>query len=188
MCPHCGSLWNSIDHTVRISKGQNSSASIKKITRSFAKRNLNLSTLKKKLIDKSEKNQLNKLIITCSCCQNKTKIVLPKVKKEKSKKENLGIENNGVTPKKKKKKSRDKTAGLLITPKTPNAKSMDNSIKKFSTTPVAPTTSEKLKKSTSILPAESKKKINLLKVKGMINSTSTPLSKKTGLDSLLTEN
>lgn len=175
MCQYCGSLWNSIDHTVRIAKGKNPSASIRKLVRRSQKTKSNLSPLHKKLIDRSNTNQSNKLIITCSCCLKKSTVSLNKVKKEKLKKSSVIANDQELTLKKKKKKKRDKTAGLLIpVSKTPDVNYMDNSIKKTS------------KNSTSA--AVTAKKINfLLKAKRIINSTNESSDKKTSLDSLLTE-
>ncbi|KAF7991083.1 hypothetical protein HCN44_002645 [Aphidius gifuensis] len=175
MCKYCGTLWNSVDPTVRIAKGKNPSASIRKLIRRSQKKKSNLSTLHKKLIDRSKKNQSNKLIITCSCCSKKSTVSLNKVKKEKVKKPSVIAQDKELNLKKKKKKKRDKTAGLIIPiSKAPDVNYMDNSIKKTS------------KNLTSV--AVTAKKINfLLKAKRIINSTNESSDNKTGLCSLLTE-
>ncbi|KAK0096294.1 hypothetical protein PV326_005880 [Microctonus aethiopoides] len=192
MCCYCGSLWNAIEYKVRIEKGKSLSTSMKKLLRDENKKTLSL--YQQKLIRKCIKNQSNKLIITCSCCQNNTVIMLSKPQRLKKIKQQCSDETSGITPRRKKKRNRDKNAGLLInTPVTPTLNSTEKNTSNHSNnninnnnTPISQSKKEKLKKiNTPILGCKSKK-INLSKLKGIVDTTVTP-SKKSSLHSFLTE-
>lgn len=185
MCCNCGSLWNTIEYKVRIEKGKSLSTSMKKLLRIENKKTLSL--YQRKLIRKCIKNQSNKLIITCSCCQNNTVIILSKPQRLKKIEQQCSDETTGITPRRKKKRNRDKNAGLLInTPVTPTLNSTEKNINHNNNTPTSRSKKEKLKKiNTPILGCKSKK-INLSKLKGIVDTTVTP-SKKSSLHSFLTE-
>ncbi|KAK0181957.1 hypothetical protein PV327_000134 [Microctonus hyperodae] len=192
MCCNCGSLWNAIEYKVRIEKGKSLSTSMKKLLRNENKKTL--SVYQQKLIRKCVKNQSNKLIITCSCCHNNTVIILNKpprlfnITKQKIEQQ-CSDGTTGITPRRKKKRNRDKNAGLLInTPITPilNSFAEKNTFNHNNNTPTSRSKKEKLKKiNTPILGCKSKK-INLSKLKGIVDTTVTP-SKKSSLHSFLTE-
>ncbi|XP_029170939.1 uncharacterized protein LOC114940419 [Nylanderia fulva] len=117
MCSHCGSLWSTVDHQVRLVRGKKMSKSMEKIVKHM-KENPNQKVPKvcAALAKKSINNEMNKLVIKCSVCSKNT--LLPFKKKNRLKPVEV---NNSLVEipqsnrkKKKKKKSKDKTAGLNI--------------------------------------------------------------------------
>uniref|UniRef100_A0A0C9QIQ4 CoaE protein n=1 Tax=Fopius arisanus TaxID=64838 RepID=A0A0C9QIQ4_9HYME len=178
MCSHCGSLWRTVNQTVRINKSKNQSRAIRKLMRCQGNDQMNLSNFKKKLIDKCIKSQNNQLVITCSVCHKKTRINLVKPKREVMKirlAENDKVQQN-ITKKKKKKKNRDKTAGLIINTPTNSATS----------TPQKSQLNNFTKKAQKITPVHQSKKINICKLKGMLNTT-VMSAKKPNLHSFLSK-
>ncbi|XP_008550447.1 uncharacterized protein LOC103573232 [Microplitis demolitor] len=186
MCSYCGSLWNTVDYKVRLIRGKPIPNSVKKLIKN-SNNNLQLSMYQSRLVRKCMKNRLNKLLIICSNCKKKNKVTLNKPDRLKIvRSENM----TDKTPKKKKKRIRDKTAGLLIN--TPNVKDDQRvGIKKNDIdTPKLLNSKEKYKRSNNINNANASgskpKKINISKLKGIINTSITP-SRRSSLHNFLTE-
>ncbi|CAD6209169.1 GSCOCG00003762001-RA-CDS [Cotesia congregata] len=183
MCSHCGSLWNTVDYKVRLIRGKPIPNSVKKLIKNSGN-DIQLSVCQKKLVRKSLKNRLNKLIIICSVCKKKNFVTLNKPERLKIAKTEVVTD---ITPKKKKKRIKDKTAGLLIN--TPNVKDCQGAeITKINVdTPRLLNPKGKQRKSNNINVSGSKpKKINISKLKGIINTSTTP-SKRSSLHNFLTE-
>ncbi|XP_012541653.2 uncharacterized protein LOC105839705 [Monomorium pharaonis] len=189
-CSHCGSLWNTMDHQVRISSGKKISKSVKKIMR-YVNENpgQRIPKVRATLVQKSMKNEMNRLVITCSVCSKNTK--LPFRKKARLKSVELNISQT-ETPqsnrsKKKKKKHKDKTAGLNISGCTPVSQlnKRDNSKTPIMSSVVMPKIISSNKKlSTS---PKKPKKLNIKRLKRIMeNKTATPTTRK-NLHSFLSE-
>lgn len=112
MCPHCGSLWNTVDYKVRLLPGKLVSKSVAKAIRSSNKNDKKVPKVRASLIRKCQQNQLNKLIIKCSVCSRNT--VIPLTKPKRLKVTNLESNKSISTQKRRKKKTKDKTAGLNV--------------------------------------------------------------------------
>lgn len=142
------------------------------------------------LMQKSIKNEMNRLIIKCSVCSKNTELPFKKKSRLKPvqvfKLNNSQAETPQSSRKRKKKKSKDKTAGLNISGCTPVSQlnKKDNS-----KTPMIPVATPKIipsKKKLSISPKKSKK-LNIERLKRIMeNKTITP-SKTKNLNSFLAE-
>ncbi|XP_015111334.1 uncharacterized protein LOC107037337 [Diachasma alloeum] len=194
MCSHCGTLWRPVNTTVRINKSRNHSRGIRKLIRRRADDDSSLSNFKRKLLDKCVKNRNNELAITCSVCHERTTISLAKPKREKLKIEHFGEGKlqQGLFKKKKKRKSRDKTAGLIINTPTNSVTSKRSSTngdeKSTAHTPQKSQVNKFNRKAQpqGITPVHQPKRINISKLKAMIDTTMTP-AKRTSLHAFLTE-
>lgn len=142
MCSHCGSLWNTVDHQVRISRGRKMSKSVKKIIRYMNEfPNQKVPKVRATLVKKAIQNEMNKLVIKCSICSKNTVLPFKKTSRlkpivETNKSQTETVQNN---QKKKKKKSKDKTAGLNLSgyiPESPLSRKDNN---KTSSSPVVAT-------------------------------------------------
>lgn len=177
MCPYCGSLWNTVDHSIRILPSRPVSKSVRKILNSMNNNGKRIPKVQKSLAKKSLKNETNKLSLKCSVCSNVTKIPFSKPQREKVTKSVVEI-----TPqKKKKKRTKDRTAGLNISgisnldagnigaegSKETSAKRVGNTANFISST-------QKLKK------------LNINRLKDIVNKGATPQKRKS-LHSFLTE-
>lgn len=187
-CSHCGSLWSTVDHQVRLSSGKKMSKSVKKIVRHMNENpSQKIPKTRATLVRKSVKNEMNRLVIKCPVCSKNTE--LPFKKKSRLKPAKL---NNSLTEtpqsnrKRKKKKSKDKTAGLNISSCTPVSQlnKKDNS----KTPTVSPVITPKIiasNKKLSISPKKSKK-LNIERLKRIMeNKTTTP--KRKNLHNFLAE-
>ncbi|XP_034944212.1 uncharacterized protein [Chelonus insularis] len=185
MCNYCGSLWSTVDSKVRISKGRGLSNSIQKLVRLSSKKSSNLTKYQQKLMQNCLKKQSNKLIITCGYCNKTNEVTLNKPKRLKNKK----IEEPRITPRKKKKRKKDKNAGLIITNTPNNLNDSQNNENKNGCNSdnkhkLLKMKNGKRKKVDTSTPNNKSKKINISKLKGIINTTITP-SKKVNLHSFL---
>ncbi|XP_076247500.1 uncharacterized protein LOC143187284 isoform X2 [Calliopsis andreniformis] len=151
MCPYCGSLWNAVDHSIRISPGKPLSKSIKTIIHSMNT---------ERSIPKS------------------TKIPFNKPPREKLPKVDLGSIQS--SQKRRKKRTKDKTAGLTM-PGTTNSSREETTgkLKEISTKKVGNTSS-------FITPTQKLKKLNINRLKDVVNRGSTPQKRKS-LHNFLTE-
>lgn len=174
MCRYCGSLWNTVDHRVRILPGKPLSKSIRKVVNSMNS-DKKIPKIRKSLAQKCLKNKGNKLVLKCSVCSKSTKIYLHKPSRMKVQK--ARIEN---IQKRRKKRTKDKTAGLNL-PVTPNSKAEDTlgKLKETNVKKVGNTSS-------FIIPTQKLKKLNINRLKDIVNQGSTPKKKKT-LHNFLTE-
>lgn len=178
MCQHCGSLWNTVDHSIRISPGKPLSKSIRKIVSSMNDSGKRIPKVRTGLAQKCLKNRMNKLVLKCSICQNSTKIPFTKPPREKVQK--LGSEINRSSQKRKKKRTKDKTAGLNI-----------SGILNLSTDNIveAPKESGARKAGSTaniMTPTPKLKKLNINRLKDIVNQGGTPQKRKS-LHNFLTE-
>lgn len=187
MCSHCGSLWNTVDHQVRLSRGRKMSKSVKRIVRCMNEDARKIPKVRVTLAQKSIKNEMNKLVIKCSVCSKKTELPFKKKSRLKPIKLNDSqIETPRNKRKKKKKKSRDKSAGLNI-PGCKSELSIDKKhdnrtpIKSSIITPKI-TSNKKLTTST-----KKSKRLNIERLKHIVNHSTTTPTKKKGLQSFLAE-
>lgn len=178
MCVYCGSLWNTMDHTTRISRGIPLSKSIRKIVRSMNNDNKRVPKVRRSLAEKCLKNRTNKLVLKCSVCSNSTQISLDKPQREKIDK--IDTESIRILHKRKKRRAKDRTAGLNISGITNvNAGdvvegSKETNTKKGGSTPNFIATTQKLKK------------LNINRLKDIVNRGATP-PKMRSLHNFLTE-
>ncbi|XP_076752450.1 uncharacterized protein LOC143424334 [Xylocopa sonorina] len=175
MCSYCGSLWNTIDHTVRISRGKPLSKSVKKIIHCM--KNKDIPKVRRSLAKKCLKNKMNKLVLKCSVCLNSTKIPFDKPQREKVQK--TRIDSTQSSQKKKKKRIKDRTAGLNISGNSDlNMEDVREGMK---------VKAKKVTNTTNfITPTQKLKKLNINRLKDIINQGVTP-SKRNSLHSFLAE-
>ncbi|XP_006616073.1 uncharacterized protein LOC102678400 [Apis dorsata] len=178
MCIYCGSLWNTMNYTIRISRGKPLSKSIKKIIHSMNNSEKRISKVQRTLAKKCLKNKMNKLILKCSVCLKNTEISLNKPQKEKVQK--ITLENIQSSKKKKKKRIKDKTAGLNISGiSSLDAKDVTKELKEKNKEKM-----ESIKNLTT--PNQKLKKLNIKKLKDVMNEHATS-RKRRSLHSFLTE-
>lgn len=180
MCPYCGSLWNTIDHSIRLSPGKPLSKSIKKIVHSMNNGKKRIPEVQRSLAEKCLKNKMNKLILKCSVCSKSTRISFNKPQREKVQK--IRTESIERSKKRKKKRTKDRTAGL-------NVSGISNLNEKNVQTEELKETNIKKVRSTAnfITPTQQKiKMINIDRLKNIINQGATPPKRKS-LHSFLTE-
>ncbi|CAK9832423.1 hypothetical protein ANTRET_LOCUS9249 [Anthophora retusa] len=178
MCPYCGSLWESMDYTIRISRGKEPSKSIKKIVHSMNNRNKRVPKVRKKLVEKCLRNKMNKLVLKCSVCLKHTKIPFNKPKREKIQK----ISSESVQScqrRKKKKRTKDRTAGLNISGTINSNTENTTGLKEINT--------QQIRSTTNFIKSPQKlKKLNINRLKDIVNKGVTPPKRKS-LHSFLTE-
>ncbi|XP_078040550.1 uncharacterized protein LOC144471867 [Augochlora pura] len=175
MCPYCGSLWNTIDHRIRILKGKSLSRSIKKLVHTIEKDEKPVSKFHKSLAQKCLKNKKNCLAIKCSVCLKSTRIPTDKPPRVK-----LPKFNDQTSQKHKKKRHKDKTAGLNI------SRNLDLSVG-TGKVESQETSTKKVKSTTNfITPTQKLKKLNISRLKDIVNHGATPHKRKS-LHSFLTE-
>ncbi|XP_076282057.1 uncharacterized protein LOC143209791 [Lasioglossum baleicum] len=178
MCPYCGSLWSTINHRVRISEGKPISRSIRKVMRSMNNNEKPISKFHKSLVQKCIKSRMNRLVFKCSVCLQSTKIPFDKPPREKI--PTFNVEDIQASQKRKKKKSKDKTAGLNLSGILNS--SMDTSTVESKETPI-----KKIRSVTNfITPTQKVKKLNINRLKDIVNHGTTPHKRKS-LHSFLTE-
>ncbi|CAK9802101.1 hypothetical protein ANTQUA_LOCUS3137 [Anthophora quadrimaculata] len=178
MCSYCGSLWESMDYTIRISRGKEPSKSIKKIVHSMNNKNKRVPKVRKKLVKKCLRNKMNKLVLKCSVCSKHTKIPFNKPKRERIQK----ISSESVQScqrKKKKKRTKDRTAGL-------NISGTINSNTENTTTRLKEINTQVRSTTNFIKPPQKLKKLNINRLKDIVNKGVIPPKKK-NLHSFLTQ-
>ncbi|XP_070152631.1 uncharacterized protein [Polyergus mexicanus] len=183
MCSHCGSLWSTVDHQVRIVHGRKMSKSMKKIVRHMNENsNQKIPKVCVALAQKSIQNEMNKLVIKCSVCSKNTILPFRKTKRLKPvESDDSQIQTPQSKRKKKKKKSKDKTAGLNISGCIPVSRlnKEDNSkicTKSLLTTPKIISSNSNKRLPTSI---KKSKKLNIERLKNIMEkSTATPTKRK----------
>ncbi|XP_015178861.1 PREDICTED: uncharacterized protein LOC107067672 [Polistes dominula] len=168
MCSHCGSLWVTTNHQVRILPGKKMSRSVGKMIKTNTDEN-KISKLQAKLIKKCKKNEMNKMSIKCFACMRCTKVRFTKPKKILKTCDNV-LEKSNIKQKKKKKKGRDRSVGLNIsgnlTPKLQSSESQKTLV----------TNNRNQSKMTLNKPKV--KKLNINKLKGIVNQGTTPPNRK----------
>lgn len=131
------------------------------------------------LTQKSMKNEMNKLVIKCSVCSKLTKLPFKKKNRLKLSKANLSdchTEMPQSSRKKKKKKSKDKTAGLNISgiSESPLNKKNDD---KTLTKSIVSTPKMSIKKTLSSS-SKKAKKLNIARLKNIVNNSTTPMKSR----------
>ena len=167
-----------MDHSIRISPGKPLSKSIRKIVRSMNDSGKRTPTVRTSLAQKCLKNRANKLVLKCSVCRNSTKIPFTKPPREKVQK--LGSETIRSSQKRKKKRTKDKTAGLNI-----------SGILNLSTDNIVEAPKESSARRVGgtanvTTPAPKLKKLNINRLKDIVNQGATPQKRKS-LHNFLTE-
>lgn len=167
------------------------SKSVKKIVKHINEGDQDIPKVRVSLAQKSIKNEMNKLAIKCLVCSKQTKLPLKKKNRLKpteikSPQNNSRIEAPQSNRKKKKKKFRDKTAGLNISgciSESPLNKKNDS---KTPTKPIATTPKMSNKK---MLASSTKKakKLNIARLKNIVNESMTTPTKSKSLHSFLAE-
>ncbi|KYN31309.1 hypothetical protein ALC56_14190 [Trachymyrmex septentrionalis] len=185
-CSHCGSLWSTVDHQVRIARSRKMSKSVKKIIR-YIKENPDqkIPKIRATLAQKSIKNEMNRLVIKCSVCSKNTELPFKKKNHLKPVKlNNSQMETPQSNRKKKKKKSKDKTAGLNISGCMPalQLNKKDNNVTPTTSSAITPKIISSNKKSIS---SKKSKKLNIERLKRIMENK-TP-SKTKNLHSFLAE-
>lgn len=175
-------------HQVRILSSKRMSKSVKKIVRHMNENpDQKIPKVRATLAEKSIKNEMNRLVIKCSVCSKNTKLPFEK----KSRLKPIKLNNSRIeTPqsKRKKKKSKDKTAGLNISGCMPVPQLKEDNSKTPTILPVImpKVISQPSNKKLSITPKRPKK-LNIERLKRIIeNKTATP-TKKNNLHSFLAE-
>jgi len=185
MCSHCGSLWSTVDHQVRISRGRKMSKSMKKIMQRMNEDpNQKIPKVCASLVQKSIKNEMNKLVIKCSICSKNTKLPFNKENRLKPVKLNdsqIETPQNSLNHKKKKKKSRDKTAGLNISSYIPESQfDKKNNIISTKSPMTTPKINSKINNNTKLSTSTKKsRKLNIKRLKHIMDNNATPTNKKT---------
>ena len=189
MCPDCGAPWETTKHKTRIKPGKTPTKRVAKMISRLRDDNETLSKGERSLAKKCKKNRCNKLVKICSICSGTTIFDLVKPKRLKTPKV-ISLDNSEAkTPsKKKKRRTRDKTAGLNVSvSKTPVIGQKTETQKKNSHTPEVGSSSKILgNKCYAQTPVMKPGKLNLSKLKGIIDTTVTP-AKKCRLSTFLQE-
>lgn len=174
MCQFCGSLWNTMNHSIRILRGKPLSKSVKKIIHSMNNGEKRIPKVQRSLAEKCIKNKMNRLVLKCSVCSKSTKIPFDKPQREKVQKSEIkSIESKA---KRKKKRTKDRTAGLNI-----------SGISNSNVTEGLKQTNIRKVQSTGTTPIQKIKKLNINRLKNMVNGKKTTPRKRTSLHSFLTE-
>lgn len=189
MCSHCGSLWNTVDHQVRIAHGRKMSKSMKRIVRRMDENpNQKIPKVCTALAQRSIKNEMNKLVIKCSVCSKNTTLPLKKENRLKPVKLNNSQIETPQNKRKKKKKKRDKTAGLNIPGCTPVSRlnKEDNSKTKSPplTMPEIISNNNNKRLSTS---NKKSTKLNIRRLKDVMEKSTVTSTKRKSLKSFLAE-
>lgn len=139
------------------------------------------------LVRKVEKNIPNTMILRCSVCSQATPVPLNKPRRKKITKTDTNNDSTvSLSSKKKKNRARDRTAGLNLSGvQTPEIKRPNNLQTIVHKTPVSRADKSRLLKLKTSTPMSSKK-LNLVKLKGIMNASVTP-SKKNKLHTFLQE-
>ncbi|KAF3429068.1 hypothetical protein E2986_10406 [Frieseomelitta varia] len=174
MCQFCGSLWNTMNYSIRILRGKPLSKSIKKIIHSMNNGEKRIPKVQRSLAEKCIKNKMNRLVLKCSVCLKSTKIPFDKPQREKVQKSE--IKNIESKAKRKKKRTKDRTAGL-------NISGISNS---NVTEGLKQTNIRKVESTTDTTPTQKIKKLNINRLKDIVNKKATP-RKRTSLHGFLTE-
>lgn len=179
MCRYCGSLWNTVKHSIRLEEGKPLSRSVKKIVHTMNNSSERIPIARRSLAKKCLKNKRNKLVLKCSVCLQSTKI--PFDKPQRIKVQKLSSESTkSEIKKRKKKRTKDRNAGLnisgILNLSTENVK---EELKEISTKKVGGT-------SNFITPTPKIKKLNINKLKDIVNHGATPPKRKS-LHSFLSE-
>lgn len=178
MCPYCGSLWNTVKHSIRLSQGKPLSKSVKKILHSMNNNEKRIPKIRKNLVEKCLKNKGNKLVLKCSVCLETTKLPFDKPQRIKIQKPSL--ETGKSVQKRKKKRTKDKTAGLNISGiLNLSTENIEEELKEPNTKKVGGTTN-------FITPTPKLKKLNINRLKDIVSQGATPPKRKS-LHSFLTE-
>lgn len=178
MCPHCGSLWSTVNYKIRIVPGKPIANSVKKHIRSMNNNSNSVPKVRASLIKKCKKYQSNRLSIKCSVCSRRTVIPLTKPKREKIKE----LENNNTvnSQRKRKKRTKDKTAGLNISRTVHFCKENDERKKERIVNKIGANTSNFITSTPKL------KKLNIARLKDIVTQgTSAPKTKS--LHKFLTE-
>lgn len=178
MCRYCGSLWNTVEHSIRLVEGKPLSKSIKKIIRAMNNSDNRIPIVRRNLVEKCLKNKRNKLVLKCSVCLESTKIPFDKPQRMKVQKSSLeSIKNER---KRKKKRTKDRTAGLNISGiSNLSTENVKEELKEINTKKVGGT-------SNFITPTPKLRKLNINKLKDIVNQGATPPKRKS-LHSFLME-
>ncbi|XP_014615377.1 PREDICTED: uncharacterized protein LOC106793181 [Polistes canadensis] len=168
MCSHCGSLWATTNHQVRILPGKKMSRSVGKMIKTNTDEN-KISKLQAKLIKKCKKNEMNKMSIRCFACLRCTEVRFTKPKRIVKTSDNA-LEKSNIQQKKKKRKGKDKTVGLNISGNLTSKLQSSESQK----TPVT----NKTNQSKMNLNKPKLKKLNINKLKDIVNQGMTPPNRK----------
>ncbi|XP_043273079.1 uncharacterized protein [Venturia canescens] len=187
MCPQCCTPWSMVKYKSRILPGKTMSKRIEKLMKFPADATSRNSSRTHSLVSKCKKNTSNKLIRICSVCSRTTTFSLSKPRREKISEKNSFVSLNvSTSSKKRKKRTKDRTAGLnLSDSQTPETKRFSNLQTIIPKTPASCNSKSKLLQAKTSTPTSSKK-LNLVKLKGIMNAGTTP-SKKNKLHSFLQE-
>lgn len=178
MCRYCGSLWNTVEHSIRLVEGKPLSKSIKKIVRATNNKGKTIPVVRRNLIKKCLKNKRNKLVLKCSVCLESTKIYFDKPQRIKV--EKLSSESTKIERTRKKKRTKDRTAGLNISGiSNLGTENVEEELREINTRNVGGTTN-------FITPTPKLKKLNINKLKDIVNQGVTPPKRKS-LHSFLME-
>ena len=163
-----------MNYSIRILRGRPLSKSIKKIIHSMNNGEKRIPKVQRSLAEKCIKNKMNRLVLKCSVCSESTKIPFDKPQREKIQESKIkNIESIG---KRKKKRTKDRTAGLNI-----SGISNSNVTEAFKQTNI-----RKVESTTNITPTQKIKKLNINRLKDMVNKETAP-RKKRSLHNFLTE-
>lgn len=170
-----------MNYQARVIPGRKMAKSIKRTVKHMNEGDQDIPKGRVSLVQKSMKNEMNKLAIKCFVCSKQTVLSFKKknrLKPAKVKSGNLHIEEPQSSCKKKKKKRRDKTAGLNISgciSESPLNKKTDNETPKKSHL-TTPKTNNKKASSSSTKKAQ---KLNIARLRNIVNeSTTTPVKRK----------
>nr|XP_034190134.1 uncharacterized protein LOC117608716 [Osmia lignaria] len=178
MCPYCGSLWNTVKHSIRLLQGKPLSKSVKKIIHSMNNNEKRIPKVRRNLVEKCLKNKRNKLLLKCSVCLESTKLPFDKPQRIRIQKPSLEIDKS--VQKRRKKRTKDKTAGLNISGiSNLSTDRIEEELKETNTRKVGGTTN-------FITPTPKLKKLNINRLKDIVNQGATPPKRKS-LHSFLTE-
>ncbi|KAG7200342.1 hypothetical protein KM043_017800 [Ampulex compressa] len=83
MCIYCGSLWHTMNYKIRILPGKKMSKSIKRLSRRINTFDETVPKIRRELVQKCIRNEMNKLVIKCSVCLQNTEIPLAKPERQK---------------------------------------------------------------------------------------------------------
>lgn len=195
MCSHCGSLWSTVDHQVRLVSGKKMSKSMKKVVEHMKENpNQKVSKVCAALAKKSINNEMNKLVIKCSVCSKNTLLPFKKKNRLKPVKVNNSlIEIPQSNRKKKKKKFKDKTAGLNISTCTSVSKLNKEDSSKIctksplSTPKIIPSNNNNNNNKRLATFTKKSKKLNIERLKNIMDKSTVMSTKRKSLHNFLTE-
>ncbi|KAK2585493.1 hypothetical protein KPH14_010146 [Odynerus spinipes] len=168
MCSYCGSLWTVTDHQIRLLSGRKISRSVSKIIKKNTEGH-KLPKVQATLVKKCKKNEMNKIAIRCSVCSRRTEIQVTKPRR-KIKVSDDTSEDLKNLHKKKKKKAKDKTVGLNISgsiaPELQTNKGNET------------VTNGTIRSKSKNISTPKLKKLNISKLKDVVNQSMTPPNRK----------